>query len=107
VLSYAAGHFSPAIASLANQHRELTLGARPHALKLGGGTIKGKVVSCQWLGDQTHVAVEIGGRLAVSVAHDKISAAAGSEIAFSIDSADLHIFDPVNGRALAHGGAPA
>src|SRR5205823_10533069 len=99
VLSYAAGHFSPAIASLANKHGELTLGARPHALKLGGGAMKGKVVSCQWLGDQTHVAVEIGGRLAVSVAHDKISAVVGSEIAFSIDSADVHIFGPAYGGA--------
>ena len=107
VLSYAATDFPTPLADLANERGQLTLGARPHALKLGGGTIKGKVVSCQWLGDQTHLAVEIGGRLAVSVAHEKITAPIGSEIAFSIDSADLHIFDPTDGRALAHGGAPS
>ena len=106
-MTFAGKDFSPAIASLANSYREITLGARPHALKLGGDTLRGKVVSCQWLGDQTHVAVEIGGRLTVSVIHEKLAARVGSEIAFSIDSADLHMFDPADGKALAHGGAPA
>jgi multiple sugar transport system ATP-binding protein len=107
VLSYLAKEFSPAVAKIAEERTQLALGARPHALKAAGGAIKGKVVSCQWLGDQTHLAVEIAGRLAVSVSHEKIAAPVGAEMAFSIDSADLHLFDPADGRALAHGGASA
>jgi multiple sugar transport system ATP-binding protein len=107
VLSYGAKDFPAAVAMLAEERNDLTLGARPHALRIAASGLKGKVVSCQWLGDQTHLAVEIGGRLAVSVAHERIKAPAGSEIAFSIASGDLHVFESGDGRALAHGGMPA
>jgi multiple sugar transport system ATP-binding protein len=107
VLSYAADRLAPAVAKLAEERTELTLGARPHALKAGSGPIRAKVVSCQWLGDQTHLAVEVAGRLAVSVAHERLSASPGSEIALSVDSDDLHVFDSADGRALAHGRAAA
>ena len=36
--------------------------------------VKGKVISCQWLGDQTHVAVDVGGRTVVSVSHERVVA---------------------------------
>jgi multiple sugar transport system ATP-binding protein len=107
VLSYAADRLAPAVAKLAEERTELTLGARPHALKAGSGPIRAKVVSCQWLGDQTHLAVEVAGRLAVSVADERLSASPGSEIALSVDSDDLHVFDSADGRALAHGRAAA
>ena len=37
-----------------------SLGIRPHAFRIGKRRIRGKVISCQWLGDQTHVAVDVG-----------------------------------------------
>ena len=40
--------------------RTVTIGIRPHALRIGEGPIKARVSSCQWLGDQTHVAAELG-----------------------------------------------
>ncbi len=104
VLSYMGNEFPAALARL-GERNSITLGARPHALRIADSGLKGKVVSCQWLGDQTHLAVEIAGRLAVSVAHERINVRAGADITFAIDSADLHIFDSVDGRALVHGGA--
>jgi multiple sugar transport system ATP-binding protein len=91
---------------LAGKNR-VVIGVRPHALRVGGGTIKGKVISCQWLGDQTHVAVEVAGRTVVSVAHERVTQESGSDIALSVVASELHLFDPDTGIAIAHGGQPA
>jgi multiple sugar transport system ATP-binding protein len=85
----------------------VTIGIRPHALRIGEGPIKARVSSCQWLGDQTHVAAELGAMTVVSVSHQHLRLAAGQEIALSIRAADLHFFDSTTGRAIAHGGSPA
>lgn len=85
----------------------VTLGVRPHAVRTGTGTIKGKVVSCQWLGDQTHVAVDVGGRVIVAVSADRVSEKPGSDIALSVALNDLHVFDKDTGAALVHGGVGA
>jgi len=85
----------------------VTIGIRPHALRIGEGPIKARVSSCQWLGDQTHVAAELGAMTLVSVSHEHLRLAAGQEIALSIRAGDLHLFDSASGRAIAHGGRPA
>ena len=85
----------------------VTIGVRPHALRSGAGPIRTRVSSCQWLGDQTHIAAELGTMTVVSVSHDKIRAPAGQELLLSIQPSDLHLFDTDTGRALAHGGVPA
>jgi multiple sugar transport system ATP-binding protein len=82
----------------------VTIGIRPHALRIGDGPIKARVSSCQWLGDQTHVAAELGAMTVVSVSHEHLRLAVGQEIALSIRAADLHLFDSTSGRAIAHGG---
>jgi multiple sugar transport system ATP-binding protein len=82
----------------------VTLGVRPHALRIGEGPVKARVASCQWLGDQTHVAAELGAMTLVSVSHERVRAPAGQEIALSIRAADLHLFECETGRAIAHGG---
>lgn len=86
---------------------KVTVGVRPHALRLGEGPIKARVSSCQWLGDQTHVAAELGGMTVVSVSHEQVRAPIGQEIALSIRPTDLHLFDSETGRAISHGGVPA
>jgi multiple sugar transport system ATP-binding protein len=83
---------------------KVTLGVRPHALRIGEGPIKARVSSCQWLGDQTHVAAELGAMTVVSVSHEHLRAPTGADIALSIRPADLHLFDSETGRAIAHGG---
>ena len=82
----------------------VALGVRPHALRAGGGALKGKVMSCQWLGDQTHIAAEVAGRTVVSVAHERVAEKPGAAIALDVAARDLHIFDPATGKAVAHGG---
>lgn len=104
VLSYPASELSPAVHGILSKRQHIAIGIRPHALHVGKGPIRGKVTSCQWLGDQTHVAVDVAGRTAVSVAHDRVAAKTGSDVELDVAAADLHLFDPDGGRALAHGG---
>jgi multiple sugar transport system ATP-binding protein len=85
----------------------VTIGVRPYALRIGEGPIKARVSSCQWLGDQTHVAAELGAMTVVSVSHEHLRAPVGQPIALSIQASALHLFDSETGRALAHGGRPA
>lgn len=82
----------------------VTIGVRPHALRIGEGPIKARVSSCQWLGDQTHVAAELGAQTLVCVSHERMRVPSGQEIALSIRARDLHLFDSETGRAIAHGG---
>jgi multiple sugar transport system ATP-binding protein len=103
-LSYPAKELSSPVRSLLSKQQRVAIGIRPHALHVGKGPIKGKVVSCQWLGDQTHVAVEVAGRTVVSVAHERVSQKTGSNIELTVAAANLHLFDAVSGNAIAHGG---
>jgi multiple sugar transport system ATP-binding protein len=106
-LSYPAAELSRPVRDLLAGKTAVTLGVRPHALHAGKGALKGKVTSCQWLGDQTHVAVDVGGRTVVSVSHERVRAKTGADMALNVAAADLHIFDPETGAALAHGGEAA
>lgn len=97
---------APMAARLAGQARggALKLGIRPHRLSLGdprGPTAT--VVSNQWLGDQTHLALELGGRLVVAVAHGRLRQAPGERIPVGLPLGALHAFDDASGEALAHG----
>jgi multiple sugar transport system ATP-binding protein len=103
-LLFSRSDFAPALAGKLLSLGEVTIGVRPHALRIGEGPIKARVSSCQWLGDQTHVAAELGGKTVVSVSHDYLKVPAGQEIALAIRPGDLHLFDRKSGRAIAHGG---
>lgn len=107
ILRYPAREISPEVTALIARTPKLVLGIRPHALHVGEGPIAARITSCQWLGDQTHVAADVGGRTAVSVAHDRVKLALGSDVQLSVKAADLHLFDPAGGAAIAHGGRPA
>ncbi len=102
-LSYPASKLSAPVQSLLLKQQRIAIGIRPHALYLGKGPIKGKVVSCQWLGDQTHVAVEVAEQIVVSVAHERVSQKPGSDIELNVAAANLHLFDAPSGNAIAHG----
>jgi multiple sugar transport system ATP-binding protein len=102
-LSYAAGDFPEALRKRLKGETSLMLGVRPHAVHIGKGGLKARVVTCQWLGDQTHIAAEIAGRNVVSVSHEQIAARPGAEMFLRIEPGDLHIFAAANGEAIAHG----
>jgi multiple sugar transport system ATP-binding protein len=107
VLAYTDSEIGAAVRDRLRDLPRVTIGVRPHALRIGAGPVRARVSSCQWLGDQTHVAAELGGQTVVSVAHERLRIPAGQEIALSIHPRDLHLFDTGTGRAIAHGGHPA
>ena len=87
--------------------KRATIGVRPHAVRLGAGPNEARVVSNQWLGDQSHLAMDVAGKLMVAVSHARIAARSGDLVAFRVGAADLHIFDSDTGAAVSHGLAPA
>ncbi len=103
-LSYPVADISAALREKLMKTPKIALGIRPHALHLGAGPVKGKVMACQWLGDQTHVAVDVAGRTVVSVSQERVSRAPGSEVSLTVAARDLHLFDEETGTAIAHGG---
>jgi multiple sugar transport system ATP-binding protein len=103
-LSYPASAMSAALRLHLKGRKKVTLGIRPYALHVGKGPISGQVVACQWLGDQTHVAVDVAGRMIVSVSHERIAEKAGSTLSLQVAANDLHLFDADSGAAIAHGG---
>ena len=84
---------------------KVVLGVRPHRLVLGEGVLHGPVISNQWLGDQAHVVLGVGGRILVAVAHRRVPVRVGESVAFGFAPDQAHIFDAATGRALAHGTA--
>jgi multiple sugar transport system ATP-binding protein len=60
-------------------------------------------VSNQWLGDQSHLAMAVAGKLLVAVSHTRVRAVIGERVSFGLRAQDLHIFDPITTVALAHG----
>jgi multiple sugar transport system ATP-binding protein len=85
--------------------RSLYLGVRPHRIRLGDGpdAVRGTVTSNHWLGDQSHLGIEVGRNLLIAVAHGVVDAPIGSEIAAMLPAESLHLFDAKTERALAHG----
>jgi multiple sugar transport system ATP-binding protein len=104
VLSYPAAAIAAPLRERLSKTPQIAIGIRPHALHLGDGPLKGKVMACQWLGDQTHVAVDVAGRTVVSVSQERVSRTPGSDVALNVAVQDLHLFDPATGTAISHGG---
>lgn len=77
------------------------LGIRPHRVLLDEGqTLRGRVVSNQWLGDQTHILVDVGGLRVVVVGGDRLSLRAGDETGLDFPSEAMAFFDENSGAAL-------
>jgi multiple sugar transport system ATP-binding protein len=102
--AFAANDFSPALRERIAREQSLELGVRPHGIHIGDGGVKARVVTSQWLGDQTHVAAELAGRMIVSVVHERLALKPGAEIGLSVRPGDIHLFAPDSGDAIAHGG---
>jgi multiple sugar transport system ATP-binding protein len=92
------------IAQLA-EGQSLWLGVRPHRIRLGDGpgAVRGIVASNHWLGDQSHLGIEVGRNLLIAVAHGVVDAPIGSEIVAMLPAESLHLFDGETERALFHG----
>jgi multiple sugar transport system ATP-binding protein len=86
---------------------KIVLGLRPHRIRLGEGPLAGTVISNQWLGDQAHVVLEMGEKIVVTVAHQRVPVRVGERVPLGFTPADAHVFAAVTGRALAHGARAA
>jgi multiple sugar transport system ATP-binding protein len=82
---------------------KVVIGVRPHAVRLGVGSSDARIVSNQWLGDQSHLAMEVAGKLMVAVSHAPIPAEVGERLQFGVSASDLHVFDASTSTALSHG----
>jgi multiple sugar transport system ATP-binding protein len=106
-LAYANSEVPQNVRAAIGRREKVIIGVRPHGLRLGSGANKARVVSNQWLGDQSHLATDVAGRLMVAVTHSPIEVKAGDTVAYRVASADLHVFDAMSGAAISHGLAPA
>ncbi len=80
------------------------LGIRPHLVEVGAsGELAGTVISNQWLGDQTHIGVELGGATLIAVADGALAAPVQSAVRLALPIEALHLFDADTGVALMHG----
>jgi multiple sugar transport system ATP-binding protein len=98
----------PEVRQAIGNRRKVVIGVRPHRVVLGSGSAEmARVVSNQWLGDQSHVAMAVAGKLLVAVSHARVRAAIGESVPYGVRAQDLHIFDPDTTVALAHGARAA
>jgi multiple sugar transport system ATP-binding protein len=73
------------------------LGIRAHRIVMGrnsanGAAPIGKVVSNQWLGDQTHLGLDVAGCFLIAVADGPVTAEVGAELPIELPAAALHLF---------------
>jgi multiple sugar transport system ATP-binding protein len=102
-LSYGPDALPQAVRGAIGERRAVVLGIRPHRVLLGQGADAARVVSNQWLGDQSHLALAVGGKLMVAVSQGRVRAAIGDTVPFALRAQHLHIFDKASGVALSHG----
>jgi multiple sugar transport system ATP-binding protein len=103
IFDLANGDIPQSVRAAIGSREKVVIGVRPHAVRLGVGTDNARIVSNQWLGDQSHLAMEVAGKLMVAVSHAPIPAKAGERLPFGVSASDLHVFDVSTGAALSHG----
>jgi multiple sugar transport system ATP-binding protein len=102
--SFGNNELGPDVRAAIGDRRKVVIGVRPHRIALGAaGGEPARVVSNQWLGDQSHLALAVAGKLLVAVSHRQVRAAIGESVSYALRAPDLHIFDPETTMALAHG----
>lgn len=77
------------------------VGIRPQKVAVGMGGVRVRVVSNQWLGDQSHIAGECAGHLLIAVIPSRIAAGPGDVIQFALEPRHLHIFGG-DGTCIRH-----
>ena len=97
----AAGTLDRAAQKALQENPSVRVGIRPHKIVVGTGDVRARVVSNQWLGDQSHIAADCGGKLLIAVTPNRIAARAGDTIPFALDPRHLHIFG-ADGSCIRH-----
>jgi multiple sugar transport system ATP-binding protein len=100
---FADGEIPESVRAAIGRREKVVIGIRPHGVRLGAGSGAARIVSNQWLGDQSHLAMEVAGKLMVAVSHAPILAKVGERLQFGVSASDLHVFDVSTSAALSHG----
>jgi multiple sugar transport system ATP-binding protein len=101
-------HAGPGLAEAGRVH----LGIRGHEIRLGAAragetALQGTVIANQWLGDQSHIALDVNGVRLTIVTDRALEAASDTRLALALPDSALHLFDSDSEMAIAHGGRPA
>jgi multiple sugar transport system ATP-binding protein len=83
------------------QGKRVHVGIRPQKVAVGTGGVQVRVMSNQWLGDQSHVAGECDGNLLIAVTPSRVAARPGDIIPFALEPRHLHIFG-ADGACIRH-----
>lgn len=89
--------------------RRIYLGVRAHHLQFSEGDaanadqVMVKVISNQWVGDQSHLSLSASGQTLLAVTSEELEHVEGREIAVRLPKEKLHIFDRETTLALFHG----
>ena len=102
-LIYPQSAFSPDVRDAMLKREHVVIGVRPYAVHRTNKGAPARVLTNQWLGDQSHIAASFAKSTLVLVQHDRSDVAVGDEIAIELQPADLHVFDAANGAAISHG----
>ncbi|MDQ0395668.1 ABC transporter ATP-binding protein [Labrys monachus] len=102
-LDFAAAEVPEPVRNAIGRRGRAVIGIRPHSVRLGTGDHQARIVSNQWLGDQSHLAMDVAGKLMVAVSHAPVAAKAGETLRYQIGVQSLHVFDAETGAALSHG----
>ncbi|WP_371815066.1 ABC transporter ATP-binding protein [Bradyrhizobium sp. CCBAU 51753] len=80
---------------------QVRIGIRPQKITVGTGDVSVKVISNQWLGDQSHIAGDCGGRMLIAVTPGRVAARPGEIVPFALEPRHLHIFG-ADGVCIRH-----
>ena len=77
------------------------VGVRPQKIAVGEGAVPVRVVSNQWLGDQSHIAGQYAGHLLIAVVPNRVAVRSGDMVQFSIEARHLNVFG-ADGVCICH-----
>jgi multiple sugar transport system ATP-binding protein len=103
VLAYGKKSFSAKVSEAVLACGSIAVGIRPYAARRAKSGPSAVVIANQWLGDQTHIAANLGDESLVLVEHDRARLSRGDVIHVELAPDALHFFDVETGAAISHG----
>ena len=106
LFGYDAARMQDAVVGLLARQSSVVVGVRPADVAVspanGRGGATAKIVSNQWIGDQSHLESAFGDGVIVATLDGRFAGSSGETLSVSVPPEKLHIFAE-DGPALAHG----
>ena len=109
-----------AVTQVLHPGRKVHIGIRPHRIRVGpagandvavgngvDAVVRGTLLSNQWLGDQSHLGIEVGGCFMIAGSDRGVALGTDEPVDVGLPFGALHVFDRDSERALLHGMRPA